>query len=104
MSYTGNNPMILKSYIRSETNTGFLATGYRPLITGVIDSGSNADLDIWENHLGREYFRRLYNEGLSEYITDEFDVGFRPISISGLYASINQTPEIVLNAFARYLD
>jgi hypothetical protein len=88
MIYTGNNPMILQSIIHSEKDTGMLATGYNSQITGLLNSGDNSDINLWENHLGREYFRKLSAEGLGDYITDEFDVGFRPVSITGVYVDI----------------
>ena len=86
MIYTGKNPMILQSIIHSETDSGTLATGYNSQITGLLNSGDNSDLDIWKNHLGREWFKRLNSEGLSSYITDSYDEGFRPVSITGLFS------------------
>lgn len=79
--------MILQSIIHSETNSGMLATGYNSKMISLLNSGENVDLDLWENHLGREWFKRLHNEGLSSYITDNYDASFRPVSITGLFSS-----------------
>ena len=84
--YTGNNPMILQALIHQEFNTGELETGYDALITRLINTGDSDQLKLLVNHLGREYFRKQYNAGLSEYILDTYDAGFRPITVTGIYS------------------
>ena len=86
VEYQGNNPMVLASIIHSETDTGFLATGYKPQITGLLTTGIIADEAVLRDHIGREYFKTLHNHGLDDYITDDYDVGFRPLTFTGLYA------------------
>ncbi len=78
--------MILQSMIHQEDNTGELATGYKALITGLIDTGVSDELQLLTYHLGREYFRRQYNAGLSSYILDTYEAGFQPITVTGLYS------------------
>ena len=46
--------MILQSMIHQEDNTGELATGYKALITGLIDTGVSDELQLLTYHLGRE--------------------------------------------------
>lgn len=84
--YTGNNPMILSSLIHAETDADFLATGYKAKITSLLDSGNAAHLSTLKNHVGREYFSKLYELGKSASITDPYDSGFRPTAVTGLYA------------------
>ncbi len=84
--YNGSNPMILQSMIHQEFNTGELATGYKALITGLIDTGNSSELEVLTNHLGREYFRKQFNANLSSYINDTYDAGFRPTTVTGLYS------------------
>lgn len=85
VEYQGNNPMVLSNIIHSETDTGFLATGYKPQITGLLTTGNIGDEAVLRDHIGREYFRQLHNHGLDSYITDDYDEGFRPLTFTGLY-------------------
>lgn len=85
VEYQGNNPMMLSQIIHSETDTGFLATGYKPQITGLLSTGNIGDEAVLRDHVGREYFRALYHHDLSDYITDDYDAGFRPLTFTGLY-------------------
>jgi hypothetical protein len=84
--YNGNSPMILQSMIHQEFNTGELATGYKALITGLVNTGDLGQLEMLTNHLGREYFRKQFNANLSSYILDTYDAGFRPTTVTGLYS------------------
>lgn len=84
--YTGNNAMMLSQIIHSETDTGFLATGYKPQITGLLETGNIGDEAVLRDHIGREYFRKLHYNGLDSYITDDYDAGFRPLTFTGLYS------------------
>ena len=86
--YNGNNPMILQSMIHQEVNTGELATGYKALITTLVNTGVSQELQLLTNHLGREYFRRQFNSNLASYITDPYDAGFRPLTV---YRSLRLT-------------
>lgn len=86
IEYQGNNPMMLSQIIHSETDTGFLATGYQPQITGLLSTGNIGDEAILRDHIGREYFRALYDHDLSSYISDDYDAGFRPLTFTGLYS------------------
>ena len=82
----GNNAMELRSIIHAETDTGFLATGYNPQITGLLSTGVIADEAVLKNHVVRELFRKMYNEGISDSITDPYDNSFRPTAFTGLYS------------------
>lgn len=84
--YNGNNPMILSQIIHQETDTGFLSTGYKSQITGLLSTGNIGDEAVLRDHIGREYFRTLYYHGLSADITDDYDAGFRPETFTGLYS------------------
>jgi len=84
--YNGNNAMELRSIIHAETDTGFLATGYNPQITGLLSTGVIADEAVLKNHVVRELFRKMYNEGISDSITDPYDNSFRPTAFTGLYS------------------
>jgi len=84
--YNGNNPMILSQIIHQETDTGFLATGYNPQITGLLSTGNIGDEAVLRDHAVRELFRSLFYHNLSSFITDSYDVGFRPETFTGLYS------------------
>ena len=84
--YNGNNAMELCSIIHAETDTGFLATGYNPQITGLLSTGVIADEAVLRDHVVRELFRKMYNEGISDSITDPYDNSFRPTAFTGLYS------------------
>jgi hypothetical protein len=86
IEYAGNNPMILSSIIHGETDTGFLATGYKPQITGLLSTGNIGDEAVLRGHIGREYFKKLHYNNLGSFITDDYDEGFRPLTFTGLYA------------------
>lgn len=49
-------------------------------ITNAIADGSDFNINYYQNHTGRELFRKLNNFGLSHLIYDEHDSGFRPLS------------------------
>tara|TARA_Y100000401_G_scaffold103843_1_gene95162 strand:- start:285 stop:548 length:264 start_codon:yes stop_codon:yes gene_type:complete len=85
-AYTGNNPAELLSVMHGDTDTSFFITGYKAKITSLIASGDATEVEYLKNHLGREYFRRLYEMEQTAYITDPYDAGFRPTTITGLYA------------------
>lgn len=80
-----DNRYLLQSELHQQIESGFLATGYKPLITGSLDSGNGDDAFFIKNHIGREWFRRLAHHGLNSYITDPYDAGYRPLTITGLY-------------------
>lgn len=84
--YNGNNPMELCHLIRQDYETGFIATGYQPLITGLLATGDDADFLVLKNHVARAYFRKLDEVNLNSYITDNYDSGFRPETVTGLYS------------------
>ena len=84
--YDGNNPYTLSQIIKSETDTGFLATGYKPQITGLLSTGNVGDEGVLKNHLVRTYFRALNSRGLDAFINDTYDPGFRPTTLTGLYS------------------
>ncbi len=83
-AYTGNNPAELLSVMHGDTDPSFFITGYKAKITSLIDNTN--EVEYLKNHLGREYFRRLYEMEQTSYITDPYDAGFRPTTITGLYA------------------
>ena len=89
--YTGTNAMELQSLMHQDFNSTFFVSGYKPRISGLLDSGAVGDYLTLTNHIGREYFKKLSNMGLanepySSYITDGYDAGFRPSTVTGLYS------------------
>ena len=85
--YTGSKPMDLSSAIHGEVS-GAAVFAHKAKIVSLLDSGNAAHLSTLKNHVGREYFRKLDQFGLtgSAYITDPHDAGFRPTAVTGLYA------------------
>ena len=83
----------LQGKIHSSTNSGdFMATGvgdnsFQSQITGLLDTGDANHVAELTNHIGREYFRRLDQFGLTPSNPDDLDVGFRPLTFTGLYAA-----------------
>ena len=56
-----------------------------------IDSGAVGDYLTLTNHVAREYFKKLSNMGLANqpytsYLSDSYDAGFRPSTVTGLYS------------------
>lgn len=89
--YTGVDPMELQSLMHQDFDTGFFVTGYKPRITGLLDSGAVGDYLTLTNHVAREYFKKLSNMGLANepytsYLSDSYDAGFRPSTVTGLYS------------------
>lgn len=84
--YTGDNAMILCKAIKGEPDSGILVSDYKFQITGILDSGIVADQKILKNHVGREYYKRLFQIGLTSYIKDNYDAGFRPDTFTGLFS------------------
>ena len=75
-TYNGDNPHELLTIMHGDQdNANF--TGYRALIKSTTSSGVAHELEFVKNHLGREYFSRL---------NDPHDAGFRPLTVTGLYA------------------
>jgi|AP95_1055475.scaffolds.fasta_scaffold191347_2 hypothetical protein len=91
--YTGNSAMDLQSEMHGNFDTGFFVSGFRSRITGMLDSSVAGDYLTLTSHIGREYFKKLSNMGLyvkpftgyNGGITDDFDAGFRPKTVTGLY-------------------
>ena len=81
----------LQGKIHSSTNSGdFMATvvgdsSFQSQITGLLDTGNANDVAELTNHIGREYYRRLDQFGLTASNPDELDSGFRPLTFTGLY-------------------
>lgn len=84
--YTGISPVELLSVMHGDTDTSFFITGYKAKMTSLIDNTNPTQVQYLKDHLGREYFSRLNEMGQSSYITDPHDAGFRPTTITGLYA------------------
>jgi len=79
---------LLKSEIHAERNTGILATGYDSRIQAYITGqGTPFASGYAKNHILRDLNRKLYNYGLSSYITDSYDAGFRSITLTGILAA-----------------
>lgn len=79
-----NMPRLLEHSIHSDFNTGLeVWSGYKQEIIDYYDSGINRiDLD---DHLTREYNRKISNLGLSTgLLIQPFDAGFRYIG-SGIF-------------------
>jgi hypothetical protein len=85
-AYTGINPAELLSVMHGDTDVSFFVTGYKAKMTSLIDNTDTTQVRYLKDHLGREYFSRLSEMGQSVYITDPHDSGFRPTTITGLYA------------------
>jgi len=73
----------LNSLIHSATKTELLTnlSAWKASIKNLLITGTNADEHYYENHIGRELFRKLYNFDLESEIKDDYDSGFRPISV-----------------------
>jgi len=79
---------LLKSEIHAERNTGILATGYDSRIQAYITGqGTPFATGYAKNHILRDLNRKLFNHGLSSYITDSYDAGFRPTTLTGILAA-----------------
>jgi len=79
---------LLKSEIHAERNTGILATGYDSRIqTYITGQGTPFATGYAKNHILRDLNRKLYNYELSSYITDSYDAGFRPTTLTGILAA-----------------
>ena len=84
-TYNGDNPHELLAIMHGDQdNANF--TDYRALIKSTTSSGVAHELEFVKNHLGREYFSRLNEMGKISDITDPHDAGFRPLTVTGLYA------------------
>ena len=81
----------LQGRIHSSTNPNeFIATSagddsFQSQMTGLLDTGNANDVAELTNHIGREYYRRLDQFGLTASNPDELDSGFRPLTFTGLY-------------------
>jgi len=53
-------------------------------IDNAITAGGSFQENYYKNHTGRELFRKLHNFGLEHLIFDDYDGGFRPLSINGI--------------------
>ena len=62
-------------------------TKFQSQITGMLDSGNAQDRQILMNHIGREYYRKLNQFGLTPTNMDQLDAGFRPRTLTGLYTA-----------------
>lgn len=86
-----DNAGILQSEMHQNFNsvefTG--VSGYKYFITGLLDSGNPADIANLTNSIGREYYRKLNNLNITgqNIHFDTLDVGFRPLTFTGLYYS-----------------
>jgi len=79
---------LLKSEIHAERNTGTLATGYDSRIqTYITGQGTPFASGYAKNHILRDLNRKLYNYGLSSYISDGYDAGFRSTTLTGILAA-----------------
>jgi hypothetical protein len=79
---------LLKSEVHAERNTGILATGYDSRIqTYITGQGTPFASGYAKNHILRDLNRRLYNYGLSSYISDDYDAGFRSTTLTGILAA-----------------
>ena len=85
-AYTGTSRTELLSVMHGDADVSFFITGYKAKITSLIDNTDPTEVEYLKSHLGREYFSRLSEMGQSVYITDPHDSGFRPTTITGLYA------------------
>lgn len=94
-----DNAGILQSEMHQNFNsvefTGI--SGYKYFITGLLNSGNPADIANLTNSIGREYYRKLNSLNITGSIAesniyfDTLDVGFRPLTLTGLYYSIPET-------------
>ena len=79
--------MELFSSIHGEVS-GAAVFAHKAKIVSLLDEDNDEDVRTLKNHVGREYFKKLDQFGLtgSAYITDPHDSGFRPTTVTGLYA------------------
>ena len=78
---------MLLSTIHQENNTGMLTTGYTAQIQNYITGNGEFESGYAKNHILRELNRKLSNYGLSGYIYDPVDAGFRSITLTGILAA-----------------
>ena len=67
----------LQDEIHASTDTGVFMT--------VTAGGNFYHAQELTNHIGREYYRKLDQLGLTPTNMDELDSGFRPLTLTGLY-------------------
>ena len=61
-------------------------SSYQAQITGLIATGENIEAELFANHVGREFNKKLDSFNLSHLIQDDFSSGFRPLSNTGFFA------------------
>jgi len=99
----------LLSEIHGQLNSGYLSTGYSQRIANYINSGGAFESGYAKNHIGREYYRKLFNFGMSHLISDDYDAGFRPITLDALSSAFDisftsTTLSLGLSVFLRNPD
>jgi hypothetical protein len=83
----------LQGKIHAGTNTGIYMTvtagdsTFQSQITGMVATGNAYDAQELTNHIGREYYRKLDQFGLTPTNKDDLDSGFRPLTFTGLYTA-----------------
>jgi len=81
----------LRGAMHQSTVAGdFMVTGagdssYQSQITGLLNTGVQADRVELTNHIGREFYRKLNQLSLTATYKDQLDAGFRPLTFTGLY-------------------
>ena len=86
-----NNVNLLKSAMHQSQASGDFMTvsagdaTYQSQITGFLSTGISADQLELTNHVGREYYRKLNDFGLTPTYTDQQGAGYRPLTFTGLY-------------------
>ena len=86
-----SNVNILQSIMHQSQSSGdFLAVTvgdatYQSQITGLLNTGISADQLELTNRIGREYYLKLNQFGLTPTYTDEQGAGFRPLTFTGMY-------------------
>ena len=63
-------------------------------LSEILNKNNDFDINYYKNHTGRELFRKLHTFGLDHLIPDDFDSGYRPLSIDGVsYITVGPTIE-----------
>jgi len=91
MPTTYTTASTLRGAIHQSTTAGeFMVTGagdssYQSQMTGLLNTGVEADQRELTNHIGRAFYRKLNQLSLTATYKDQLDAGFRPLTFTGLY-------------------
>lgn len=67
--------------------TGMGDSSYQSQMTGLLNTGIDADRQELTNHIGREFYTKLNQFDITATYKDQLDAGFRPTTFTGLYCT-----------------